>query len=66
MLGRDAEKKPEIDAEIVWDVFKKNSVPLDTDGGVKVLSEKTGNDDNFQNYSVDPESILVCRRGYFQ
>ena len=29
-------KKPEIDAEIEWDV-KKNSASLDTHGGVKVL-----------------------------
>ena len=39
--------KPEIDAEIEWDVIEKKSVPLDTDGGVKVLSEKTGSDENF-------------------
>jgi hypothetical protein len=35
-------KKTEIDAEIKWDVIEKNSVPLDADGAVKVLSEKTG------------------------
>jgi hypothetical protein len=28
-------------------------------GGVKALSEKTESDDNFQNYSVGPESIPV-------
>ena len=42
-------KKPEIDAEIEWDAFKDNSVSLDTDGGVKVLSEKPGSDENFLN-----------------
>ena len=36
-----AEKKPEIEAEIEWD-FKKKSMSLDTDGGVKVLSGKNG------------------------
>jgi hypothetical protein len=28
-------------------VEKEERVPADTDGGVKVLSEKTGSDDNF-------------------
>jgi len=31
----------------------------DTGGGVKVLSEKTGLDDNFQNERSDSESILI-------
>jgi hypothetical protein len=39
-------EKTEIDAEIVWDVMK-NTMPLDADGGVKVLSEKTGFNENF-------------------
>ena len=34
-------EKPEIDAEIEWDVIEENLVSLDTDGGVKVLSGKT-------------------------
>jgi hypothetical protein len=38
---------------------KKNLVPLDADRGVKVLSEKMGSDEHFQNYSVGPESILI-------
>ena len=38
----ECRKKLEIDAEIEWDFIEGNSVPLDTDGGVKVLSEKTG------------------------
>ena len=33
--------------KIEWQAFKGNSVPMDTDGGVKVLSEKTGSDENF-------------------
>jgi hypothetical protein len=31
----------------------EKSVPLDVDGAVKVLSEKTGADNNFQNESLD-------------
>ena len=53
----ECRKKPEIDAEIEWDVIEKNTVSLDTDGGVKVLSEKTGYDENFQNDRSVPESI---------
>ena len=40
-------KKPEIDAEIERGVIEKKSLPLDTDRGVKVLSEKMGYDENF-------------------
>ena len=58
-VGETAEKKPAIDAEIEWDAFKDNSMSLDTDGGVKVLSEKTGADDNFQNDRLGPESIRI-------
>ena len=36
---------------------KERRVPLDVDGGVKVLSEKTGSDDNFQNDRMGSESI---------
>ena len=43
----ECRKKPEIDAEIEWDAIEKNSVSLDTDGGVKVLSEKMGSNENF-------------------
>jgi hypothetical protein len=32
-------------------------VPLDGDGGVKVLSEKTGNDNKVQNDRLGRESI---------
>ena len=39
--------------------YEKISVPLDTDGGVKVLSEKTGYDNNFQNDRMGLESILI-------
>jgi len=42
-----------------YGVPSKESVSLDTDGGVKVLSEKMGSDEHFQNYSVGPESILI-------
>ena len=37
--------------------YRKNSVPLDADGGVKVLSEKTGSDVNFQNARIDTELV---------
>ena len=46
-ISQRAVKKPEIDDGIKWDAFKENSVPLDADRGVKVLSEKTGSDENF-------------------
>jgi hypothetical protein len=36
---------------------KKHFVPLDTDGGVKVLSEKMGSNDNFQNDRFDTELV---------
>ena len=52
-LGR-TQKKSEIDAEIELDVIEKNTVPLDTGGGVKVLSEKTECDDNFYNDKLGP------------
>ena len=45
-LGR-MQKKPEIDAEIEWDVIEKKFGAVGYRGGVKVLSEKTGSDDNF-------------------
>jgi hypothetical protein len=35
-------------------MLSKKIVPLDAEGGVKVLSEKTGSDDNFQNARVGP------------
>jgi hypothetical protein len=54
-------KKPEIDAEILWDVIEKNSVPLDADGGVKVLSEKTVKDDNFQNAKLFGKINLLTK-----
>jgi hypothetical protein len=38
---------------------KKHVVSLDADGGIKVLSEKTENDNNFQNDRLGPESILI-------
>ena len=37
---RGSEKKPEIDAENEWDIIEKKTLPMDTGGGVKVLSEK--------------------------
>jgi hypothetical protein len=42
---------------IELDAFKEHSVSLDADGGAKVLSEKTGNDDNFLYDGLGPESI---------
>ena len=48
-VGEDARKKPEIDAEIESDDIEGNSRSLDTVGGVKVLSEKTGSNENFLN-----------------
>jgi hypothetical protein len=47
-VGEDAENKPEIDAENEWDIIEKKTLPMDTGGGVKVLSEKTGSNDNFK------------------
>ena len=41
------------------EMLSKKIVPLDAEGGVKVLSEKMGSDEHFQNYSVGPESILI-------
>ncbi|MEE4602972.1 MAG: hypothetical protein V2J65_16945, partial [Desulfobacteraceae bacterium] len=35
----------------------EKSVPLDADGAVKVLSEKAGPDNNFQNDSLDSELV---------
>ena len=46
-MGEVAEKKPEIDAENRMGCYRKNSVSFDTDGGVKVLSEKMGSNENF-------------------
>ena len=58
-MGR-TQKKSEIDAEIEWDVIEKNIwcrwIRIEV---LKVLSEKTGSDEHFQNYSVGPESILI-------
>ena len=59
MFGEDERKKSEIDAEIELDVIETNTVPLDTGGGVKVLSEKTESDDNFYNDKLGPWSILI-------
>ena len=39
--------------------YRKKSVSLDTGGGVKVLSEKTENDKNFQNDRLGPETIII-------
>ena len=50
---------PEIDAEIEWDAIEGKSLPLDADGGVKVLSEKMGSGDNFYNDRMGPESIRI-------
>jgi len=45
------------------DCINENSLPLDADGGVKVLSENTGYDDNFQNVSEDLKWFgnTICR-----
>ena len=40
-----------------YGVPSKESVSLDTDGGVKVLSQKTGPDNNIQNERSNSESI---------
>jgi hypothetical protein len=34
-------------------------VPFEADGPVKVLSEKTGNDYNFQNDRLGPELVRI-------
>jgi hypothetical protein len=43
------QKKPESDAEIEFESIEENSRSLGAEDGVYVLSEKTGNDENFQN-----------------
>ena len=53
-IWAECRKKPEMDAEIEWDVSEKHLVPLDTGGGVKVLSEKTGSNENFQKDRMGP------------
>ena len=45
---------PDMETE---DLIEENSVPSDADGAVKVLSEKTGPDNNFQNDSLDSELV---------
>jgi hypothetical protein len=47
---------PEMEAE---DLIREKSVPLDVDGAVKVLSKKTGPDNNFKNDSLGSELIQV-------
>ena len=49
---------PEMDAK---NCIEENSVSLEADGGVKVLSEKKGSDDNFQNnrWDTPPPVFLV-------
>ena len=39
------------------DVIEENAVPLDSGDAVKVLSEKTENDDNFQNGRLKSELV---------
>ena len=48
---------PDMETE---DFIEENSVPSDTDGAVKVLSEKTGPDNNFQNDSLGSELVQVA------
>ena len=45
---------PDMETE---DFIGEKSVPLDADGAVKVLSEKTGTDNNFQNDCLDSELV---------
>jgi hypothetical protein len=39
--------------------YQKKSMSLDTDGGVKVLSEKNGFNKNFQIDRMGPELIQI-------
>jgi hypothetical protein len=47
---------PDMETE---DYIDEKSVPLDDDRAVKVLSEKTGTDNNFQNDNLDSKLIQV-------
>jgi len=55
-----AEDCPENDAE---ENVEENIDASDVDGGVKVLSEKTGSDHNFKNDNLDPELVPVSIDG---
>lgn len=44
---------------VAKNLTKEKSVPLDVDRAVKVLSKKTGPDDNFQNDSLDSALVQV-------
>jgi hypothetical protein len=39
--------------------YRKKSVPLDAEGGVKVLSKKIGYDENYSNAGLD--SVGSCK-----
>ena len=61
-LGIEGDDRDEDGSEVLpemalRDFIEENSVLEDTDGGVKVLSEKTGNDDNFQKDRLDSELV---------
>jgi hypothetical protein len=65
-LGIESSDPDEVESTVLPEIETENfidekSVPLDADGAVKVLSEKTGPDNNFQNDSLDsglvPETI---------
>ena len=57
-LGFEESDPDEDESMVLNDMATENfigekSVPPDADGAVKVLSEKTGPDNNFQNDSLD-------------
>jgi hypothetical protein len=58
--GDESTVLPEIETD---DFIGEKSVPLDADGAVKVLSEKTGPDNNFKNERLDSELVPVSIDG---
>jgi len=57
-LGFEISDPDEVESTVLPDMETRNfigekSVPTDVDGGVKVLSEKTGPDNNFKNERLD-------------
>ena len=58
-LGKMQRKNLKLMLKSNSDDIEGNSRSLDTDGGVKVLSEKTGSGDNFYNDRRGPESIRI-------
>jgi hypothetical protein len=61
-LGIESSDPDEVESTVLPKMETENfneekSIPPDADGAVKVLSEKTGLDNNFQNDSLDSELV---------